>query len=502
MRVKYILSLLILVTITSCTENTVSPVLYGSISGIVYAPNGNTPLAGANITTNPATSAIVSDAAGRFALESIPVGNYSISVVKNGYNITTVSVAVLANKSVQAVVILNDGNSFTPGIPSNPFPANQATNQSISLKLSWHNNASTGFYSDTTSFDVYLYESGSAVKQLIASGIKDTSTEVSKLKFNTTYFWQVTARGTDTLKANSEIWSFTTMPVPDNSILFSRIVNGNFQVFSSDTGEVNLVQLTDNNNRNWWPRFNPVHDKIAFTSNSTVDPQIYTKNNDGSGLFKVTTVSVTGYGNNGIGFSWSPDGYHILYSHNDKLYRIGSDGSNLTLIATAPAGRNFRECGYSLDGSKIVVLTVGANIYDSEIYTMNSDGSNMILLVSNSVGGTASPSFSIDGSKILYTHDVSGYQSNDGRMLNSHIFEIDVNTKSIVDLSTVNQSNQNNNKQNGTNDLNPRYSPNGANIIFENGSNVLNSAKDLWTMSVNGNNRIKIISNAVMPDWK
>jgi TolB protein len=132
---------------------------------------------------------------------------------------------------------------------------------------------------------------------------------------------------------------------------------------------------------------------------------------------------------------------------------------------------------------------------------MDSDGSNMTLLVSNSSGATGSPSFSIDGSKILYTHDISGYQGNDGRMLDSHIFEITMTTSSVVDLSIVNQSNQNN-KQSGTNDLNPRYSPNGGYIIFENGSNVLNSTHDIWIMEAGGNNRTKIISNGIMPDWK
>jgi TolB protein len=86
-------------------------------------------------------------------------------------------------------------------------------------------------------------------------------------------------------------------------------------------------------------------------------------------------------------------------------------------------------------------------------------------------------------------------------MLDSHIFEITIANSSVVDLSIVNQSNQNN-KQNGTNDLNPRYSANGGNIIFENGSNVLNSTQDIWVMGANGNNRTKIISNGIMPDWK
>jgi len=501
MKFKYLLLLLILIGITSCKENTVEPVLYGSISGVIYGPDSKTMISGASVSTTPATSAIVTGTDGRFTIENVPTGNYSISVSKTGYNSTTVSVAVANSQTAQAVIVLSQGSSFTPGIPVNPSPMDQANNQPISLTLSWHNTVNAGFSTDTTHFDVFLSESGSANKTKIASNITDTSATVSKLKFNTTYFWQVTAKGSDTLKANSDIWSFTTMPVPDNAFIFARISNSNYQVFSSDSGDVNLGQLTNDNYRNWWPRFSPLHNKIAFTSTSAIDPQIFTINKDGSGLFQVTTVSVTGYGNNGIGFCWAPNGYNILYSHNDKLYRIGSDGSGLTLIATAPSGRNFRECGYSSDGNKIVVLTVGSNVYDSEIYTLNSDGSNMTLLVANSAGATGSPSFSIDGSKILYTHDVSGYQGNDGRMLDSHIFEITIANSSVVDLSIVNQSNQNN-KQNGTNDLNPRYSANGGNIIFENGSNVLNSTQDIWVMGANGNNRTKIISNGIMPDWK
>lgn len=501
MRIKYILLLLIVITITSCNENTINPVLYGTISGIVFGPDGKTAVSGASITTNPASSAIVTDGSGKFIVKTVPVGSYSVSASKSGYNNTSVSVSVVSGETVQAVIFLSASSSFTPGIPANPSPSNQAVNQPVSLTLSWHNAISSGFNADTTYFNVYLLESGSTDRKLIASDITDTTTSVSGLKFNTTYYWQVTAKGSDTLKANSDTWSFTTIPVPDNPVIFSRIVNGNYQIFSSDSASKNLIQLTSDNNRDWWPRFNPKLNKIAFTSNSSIEPQIYTMNTDGSDLFQVTSIGVTGYGNYGIGFCWAPDGDNILYSHNDKLYRIGSDGTNLTLIATAPAGRNFRECGYSPDGSKIVVLTIGANVYDSEIYLMNSDGSNMTLLVDNSAGATASPSFSIDGSKVLYTHDVSGFEGNDGRMLDSHIFEIDIITKSIVDLS-INQVNNGDNKTAGTNDLNPRYSSNGAYIIFENGSNVSNSTKDIWTMNVNGSNRNKIISNGIMPDWK
>ena len=57
------------------------------------------------------------------------------------------------------------------------------------------------------------------------------------------------------------------------------------------------------------------------------------------------------------------------------------------------------------------------------------------------------------------------------------------------------------NKPAGTNDLQPRFSPDGANIIFINTSNVLGSTAYIWVMTVNGTDRWKIISNAMMPDW-
>ncbi len=506
MRLKYVLALLLPFAIMSCNENTVSPTLYGSISGIVYAPDGKTPVAGASVTTNPPSSAIATGADGTFKISNIPVGNYTVSASRSGYTETSVSVAVTSGGTAQAVIFLSTGSNYSPAAPTNPSPADQAANQPLSLTLSWHKPVSASNSADTTWFNVYLYQPGSTVPDLVASQITDTSTSVKNLKFGTTYFWQVVARGTDTLSTNGNVWSFTTMPMPDNSYVFARLVNGNYQIFSSDSGAANIVQLTSDNYRDWWPRFNPRHDVIAFTSNANVDPQIYTMNPDGSDVFQVTTAGVTGYGNNGIGFCWSPDGSSLLYGHNNDLYRVNSDGSGLTLIATAPAGMNFSDCSYSPQGNKIVALAVGPNVYDSEIYLMNSDGSDTTVLVPNTPGATSSPSFSIDGQEVLYTHDVSGYEDSEGRMLNSHIFEININTKQSVDLS-VNTQYSADSKPDGTNDLYPRFSPDGAYIIFENAPNTLNSQGDIWVMSSgangsNNNNRHLLIPDGTMPDWK
>ena len=501
---NFVYPLLLIVLLSSCKENTVAPVNYGSIKGVVLQPDGKTVAAGALITTSPATESIMTDNSGMFTLNNVPVGNYAITASKSPYISTQVSVSVTSSNSTAATIILSYSTSGSPGMAVLAEPQNQAKNQPLSITLYWQPPKVSS--ADTIKYDVYLFSSKSPAPEKIASQITDTAVTVSKLDFNTTYFWQVSTKGSDTSVTYSNTWSFTTKSFPDNDIVFARMVNGNYQVFSSDSSAQNTIQLTDNNNRNWWPRFNPVQNKIAFTSDGSVEPQIYIMNIDGTNTTKITNVGITGYGNYGTGFCWSPDGSRLLYSHNDKLYRINSDGSNLTLIATAPSGRNFRECEYSPDGSQIVVLTIGSNIYDSEIYLMNSDGSNMYQLVANSPGATASPSFSIDGKNILYTHDVSGYQDNTGRQLNSHIFEINISTKSTSDFS-INQTNNSDNKPAGTNDLNPRYSRNGAYIIFENGSNVSGSLKNIYVLNVNANsngvsNRHLLISDAIMPDWK
>ncbi len=400
---KIIFPLLLLLLLSSCKENTVEPINYGSIQGMVYQADGKTPVSDAQITTNPASVSIVTDNTGKFTISNVPTGDYSISASKTNYNTTSVSVSVQSGVTAQATILLSYSTSNTPGMAVNPSPKNQASSQPVSLKLSWKP-PTQNYSTDTVKYDVYFFNSNSSTPQKIASEITDTTVSVSSLKFSTTYFWQVVTRGKDTTATYGTIWSFTTQSFPNNPYVFARIVNGNYQVFSSDSTIANTIQLTNDNNRDWYPRFNPMHNQIAFTSNASVQPQIYTMNMDGSNMKQVTTTGVSGYGNYGIGFCWSPDGSNLLYSYNDKLYRISSDGSNLTLIATAPSGRNFRECSYSPDGSKIVALTVGSNIYDSEIYMMNSDGSNMSLLVANSPGAYCKPFFFCRWTKnIIYT---------------------------------------------------------------------------------------------------
>ncbi len=491
---RNIFIILSLIFLSSCKEDTIQPELYGSISGIVMDQDASSALEGASITTSPPTSAILTGSDGKFSIQDIPVGNYTITAQKNGYKKSSVSVSVRENAVTQATIFLevDNGTNTAPNPPSDPVPSNEAADQPINVTLSW--TASDPDASDSLTYTVFLYKSGAINKETIAEGIGDTSVVAQNLEYGTTYYWQVVVKDSSGLTSNGETWSFTTMPFPDNPVVYAKKIDNNYEIFSNDTSAGSMARLTEMVSREWWPRFNSRRSKIAFTSDENVGANIYTMDPDGSNIFRVTNLPVSGYHNYGIGFCWSFDDGKFFYANNDKLYSINVNGSGRTTIATAPAGRNFREVEQSPQGDKLVVLTIGSEVYNAEIYLMNSDGSNMTLFVGNEAGITERPSFSIDGNRVMFTHDVSGYQSLDGRQLDSHIFIYPVNSGDSIDVSV--------NKPAGTNDTNPRFSPDGAKIIFNNAPNDGSKAPEIWIMDTDGTDRRMIIDEGFMPDWQ
>ncbi|HEY4650523.1 MAG TPA: fibronectin type III domain-containing protein, partial [Pontibacter sp.] len=386
-------------------------------------------------------------------------------------------------------------NTNMPGPARNPEPAENALNQATAVTLRW-SRPETAKGADTLfTYDVYLYESGSPQKQLIKESISDTSVVVNNLKYNTTYFWQVLVKNSSGKTTNGPVWSFATQPMPVARYVFAREANGNFDIYSSDGTEANVFRLTDAFTREMWPVISPNRDKIAYSSNAGIEPHIYTMDRDGYNKRQLTTIPVVGYHNQGIGFAWSPDGGQLIYANYENLYRIDRNGTGLKLLAKAPAGRHFRMLDWTASGDKIVAQTIGSNINDSEIYMLDADGSNMTLLIGNLPGRVESPSFYIDGAKVLYTRDVDGFENTEGRQLNARIFVRNVASGAEVDLSAG--------KPAGTNDLFPRYSPDGARVIFVNASNDGQDPGSVWIMdAADGKNRQKLFDNATMPDWK
>ena len=476
-----------------CSEDKLDVYATGILDGNILDFTSEQNLEGAILTTNPPTVSVASDSTGYFIFSSIEVGEYNLIARKNGYISESVTVGVEENKASTIVVLLERSSVYNdPPEFSGVFsPMNSGLNQAVDLSLMWQ--ASDPNIEDSLTYDIELYESNYENSWLFED-VSDTLVEVEGLRYNTVYFWQVTASDAY-ISVQSELLSFRTIPLPDNEFMFTReTTDGDYEIFSSNASGTSLVQLTRNSKDEWQPRLSPLRNKVAYVSHENLESHIFTMDRDGSNQMKVSRRPITGYNNPGLGLAWSPAGDRIIYANYDRLSFIQYDGTLEGVITIAPANRHFRDLDYSPDGTMIVAQTVGVNANDNEIYLMNADGTNPILLVSNLEGIIEAPSFSIDSKKVIFTRDVSGYNSGTSRQLDAHIFSIDINTRDIVDLSSS--------KPEGTNDTNPRMSPNGAYIVFENSSNVSGSEKSIWTMSNNGDERVELFSNAEMPDWR
>ena len=492
---------LVLSTLSGCEDATVEPTTYGSVEVTVVDARTNQPLPNTGISTNPATGSYVTDAQGHILLLQIPAGLVAVSARRTGYISVTTNVNVMTGQTQNVVLQLEKPSSATPpNAPVRPAPVTGATGQPTDVALSWHPNGATR--ADSLRYDVILFESNNQNQRTLLLNSKDTVVTATGLLYNTTYYWQVTARNTGGASARSPVWSFQTSPLPDNRYLFARTSAGNTDIYSADNTGGSLVRLTTSAAVETAPQLSPLRDIVAYASNATGQYQLYTMNRDGSNQRQITALSVEGYSNAGMGYRWSPDGAQLIYAHYDQLYRINRDGSGLLLLATAPAGRHFRECDWTAQGNRLVVQTIGANPYDSELYFYNADGTNPVLFVSNLPGRLDSPSFSIDGTRVVYTRDVAGFNSPTGRQLDSHIFIQRVDgTGTPVDVSSGNSATINA-KPVGTNDLTPRYSPDGFRLIFVNRVNDDLGPPELWTVNLDGTGRTKLFANAFLPDWK
>ncbi len=485
--------LLLLVSLMACQEDTIIPEQFGSVFGEVLMKDENVAIEMATISTNPPTSSVFSDADGRFVLENIPEGTYSLRAEQSGFLTQVSTVTVFANQDASVIVRMAKDSleNYPPTIPMNIFPTDGMENLGVDLTLEW--SASDQDEEDVLSYEVLLFNSDMTQSISLISNSIDSTFELTDLDFGTNYFWQVIVTDDRNDPVYSEVWGFKTEEFPDHRFVFARSENGKYDIFSSDI-DGNAIQLTDNTGSNWRPRMNPNRTKIAYISNAGIDPQIYVMDRDGNNVTMVTSIAISGANQFELDFCWSPDGTRILYMENAKLFTINADGTGLTNFVQAPFGFTFAECDWTPQGNKIAARTVGIDVYDSNMFTFDEQGNYTLQFFSDIPGGTGGPMFSIDGDEALYTHDISGFEAPDGRQLDAHIFTKNLNTNQIIDLSFE--------KPAGTNDFDPRYSPDGSKIIFMNTNNDGISPKSIWMMSVDGTDRELLFENAEMPEWR
>ncbi len=492
---KYIafIFLLGLLITTGCNEDTIQPQLFGSIEGQVLRKDDLTPISNVAISTTPTSSSVITDAAGNFMIENVTIGTYSIRAEKEDFITKLEGVTVTGNNTGEVIIrmVKDTSISVPPTTPQVISPLDGEQEQSVNIRLEWISVDEDE--EDMLLYDLYLYEDQQSDPILEVMDISDNFLEVTDLQFGKNYYWQVSAKDGRTAPVFGMLWRFKTEAFPDYRFLFAREINGKYDIYSAnDMGDE--IQLTNNNGSNWRPIMSPNRDKIAFISNLGIDLHIYIMNRDGSEVVQVTILPISGLNSFDLDFSWSPDGTQILYMRNSILNVINVDGTGLSVITEAPPGTTFVECDWVGPGNKILVRTLGNAPYASDIWLLDANGTFIDTVIPDLPGSTGGGVFSIPGTKILYTQDISGFNSITGRQLDARVFQVDVNSGVRVDLSF--------DKIDGTNDLDARYSPDGAKVIFTNTNNDGISQKNIYIMDLDGENRTLLFENAEMPEWK
>ena len=114
------LALLLATGLTACKDGLLEPERFGVVQGQILDRETNEPVAGASVTTSPATGAFITDADGQFDVGEVLTGSYTISANRVGYSSNTVTVAVREGLTTTASFYLapDDGNGTGTDVDS------------------------------------------------------------------------------------------------------------------------------------------------------------------------------------------------------------------------------------------------------------------------------------------------------------------------------------------------------------------------------------------------
>lgn len=490
---KISLLVLFIIISNSCSEEPISETGFGKVTGRVVKAVTFEPIENARVSSKPNTSAVFTDQNGYFTIENAPTGNYAFEARKDGYIAKFESGTVLLDLETELVFELEaiEEINQSPTVPVLLTPLDNAENLSLSIDLTWQ---STDIENDALTYKVTL-RNDITNEITVYENIATPAYTLTGLNYSTKYFWQVSVSDGVNPEVNSLTQSFRTLEFPNARYLFTRKIGDNNVIFTADNAG-NELQITSNATNSFRPIKNISANKIAFLRTTGGQAHIYTMNPDGSDVFKVTSgIPVAGFNLDYYNFSWKSNGSQLIYSNFDKLYKINTDGSGLELIFQTPNWKLISECDWSIDSSIIALKVNNLNGYESEIYVINSIGVIVENVISGTMGAIGGLHLSVTNNKLVFTRDITGFESSDYRQLDARIFEYNFSTNTATQINVQ--------KPAGFNDLEVRYSPNEAELIFVSTSNDGISAKNIFKYATGvTDSRVQLFNNATMPNWK
>jgi dipeptidyl aminopeptidase/acylaminoacyl peptidase len=477
----------------SCSEETLDESGFGTVKGRVVQAITFEPIANAKVSSNPNSSSVFTDVDGYYTIENIKTGDYAFEARKDGYIAKFEAGTVIKDLVIEVIFELEPVEEInqSPTTPVLLTPTDNATDISLSVNLTWQ---STDVELDPLTYKVTL-RNDITNEITVFEDITTASYSLTGLNYSTKYFWEVSVSDGINPEVNSLTHSFRTLAFPNARYLFTRKIGDNNVIYTADDAG-NKLQITSDATNSFRPRKNIPANKIAFLRTTGGQAHIYTMNPDGSNVFKVTAgIPAAGFNLDHYNFSWKSNGSQLIYSNFDKLYKINADGSGLELIFQTPNGKLISECDWSIDSSIIAIKVNNLYGYETEIYVIDMSGIIIENVISGTLGAISGLHLSVTNNKLIYTRDITGFESFDYRQLDSRIFQYDFSTNLSIALDVQ--------KPAGYNDSDVRYSPTEAELLFMSTPNDGLSPKNSYKYSIGTtSSRVQLYENAIMPDWK
>ncbi len=499
--IKYLAFLLLSISvILSCSEDGIDENGRGELTGTVVTSGDNLPLANVKITTSPASNTVFTNSQGTFTIEQVPTGEYSVQAQLDDY-VTAFEAANILDGLTTNVVFemqLSSQDNLPPLAPVLLTPADNETEVGTEVEFVWNSS------NNDDDEIIYSFElrNGQTNEIVITESLADTTYAMSGLELGVNYFWQVSADDDVNPIVESAISGFTTKDPNLNRFFYVKKMGNNNVIYSGTDGgdgtmNENEIQLTPLDANSFRPRRNQTSDKIAFLRTVGADTHLFTMNVDGSETDQVTSsIPVVGFRQDEVDFTWHQNGQKLYYPNLNKLYSINATGSGNTLIFQAAAGVFITEVDVNESNNLVAIKTNDANGYNARIFILDPNTDLEVdVVIENEAGALGGIDYSIDGTKVLYTRDISGFENGDYRRLDSRLFIHNLLDDTTVELSL--------DKPAGTNDLDAKYAPNEGSVIFMNTSNDGVSTKNIYRILLDDtNNRELLFTNAFMPDWE
>lgn len=226
------------------------------------------------------------------------------------------------------------------------------------------------------------------------------------------------------------------------------------------------------------------HGIIEFTNIGS-----YRINPDSAGLWMINTDGTDPHlilKGIDINADWSPGGNWIVFEQGAQIYKVPVVGDSVDtkkIIQLTSGGRNFFPA-WSPDGEWIAYRRSYAYPEPMDvqgIWNMRYDGSNRRQIFQ---GNSGDPNWHPDGIRLIFFR---GVINSSGNVLGDSLWVYDVQRQTLATLMFRTGHNRY-----------PRYSPDGAKIVFQ---STGNREGGIFIIDSDGSNLQKLIDNGTQPSW-